>query len=89
MGKGLTESRLKVDTSTQATPVATDYLNKVITLRNAKYFGTVQSGRCEAVTITEQGVQSVNIEGIGDIRVADDSDYQQGSHYYWNIESVL
>lgn len=76
-------------TDVVATPVATDYLEKVITLRNAKYFGTVQSGRCEAINITPTGIKSVTIEGIGAVNVADESAYQQGSEYYWNIESVL
>lgn len=78
------------ETDTVATPVATDYLEKVITLRNAKYFGTVQSGRCEAVNITSTGIKDIRIEGIGAVQVADpDSSYQMGSEYYWNIESVL
>ena len=69
--------------------VATEYIGKTVTVRNAKYFGSVQSGTCVLVTFSANGVESVKMEGIDTCKISNGSEYQASSEYYWNIESVL
>lgn len=74
---------------TASAPVATDYLGKTVTVRNAKFFNSVMSGTCVLVTLSATGVNKIKMEGLDWVSISDGSEYASTSEYYWNIESVL
>ncbi len=76
-----------LETSTDILP--SEYVGKVVTLRNAKYEGTVISGRCTSIKIAlvdgAQIVSAVSIEGTGSHDIA----YTNAYEWQWYIESAL